>query len=222
MTLKFYGDHASGSQRRILAAADYMGLEYEEVFLDLFKGEQRDPAFLALNPFGQVPVLVDGDTVIYEASAINIYLADKFGTDLLPAEGPQRYEVLQWMFWSGEHWRQYSVMLFNERIGKKIQGQGEEARMVDFIYENIRKSAEVLDAHLSTRKYMVGGKVSLADFDIAAPFSQITRTKLPYDEFPNIMAWQQRMLDEIPAWKATRDRLNARMDEAMEVFGVTF
>jgi glutathione S-transferase len=126
------------------------------------------------------------------------------------------------MFWSAEHWRTFSGYLFNERIGKRVMGASEDPTMVAFILENIRSNAAVLDKHLETHKFIVGDQVTLADFDIAAPFSQMARTKLPYDEFPNLLAWQQRLLDEVPAWKETKVLLDDRMDTAFNAFGITF
>lgn len=91
--MKLYGDLGSGSTRRVLAVLYYINADFELEALDLFKGETHTPELLALNPNGMVPVLVDGDMVIYEASAINLYLVDKFESDLLPA-GRDRFLTL--------------------------------------------------------------------------------------------------------------------------------
>ncbi|MBV6823118.1 glutathione S-transferase family protein [Pseudomonas sp. PD9R] len=221
MTISIYGDTGSGSFRRVLTAAKHMGIEFEHIPVDLLEGESQAPEFLTINPAGRVPVLVEGDTVISEASAINLYLAEKFDSPLLP-KGDARYETIKWMFWAAEHWRVFSSYLFNERIGKRVMGVKEDPTMVEFIFNNIRANAAVLDKHLEDKKFIVGNQVTLADFDIAAPFSQMARTKLPYAEFPNIMAWQQRLLDEVPAWKETKQLLDHRMDSAFSAFGITF
>jgi len=70
--MKVYGDRGSSNTRRVLTTAAYLGLEVEFVFLDLFSGENRTPEYLALNPNGTIPTLVDGDVVLFEASAIMI------------------------------------------------------------------------------------------------------------------------------------------------------
>jgi glutathione S-transferase len=73
MAIKIYGDPGSGSLRRVTSAAAIMGVDIERVYVDLFKGESHAPDFLKnLNPHGLTPVMVDGDVVLYEASAINI------------------------------------------------------------------------------------------------------------------------------------------------------
>ena len=211
MSIKLYGDPGSGSLRRVTAAAAIMGIDIERIDVDLFKGESHTPEFLKLNPHGLTPVLQDGDTVIWEASAINLYLADKTHSDLLGRTSAQKLEVLQWMFWSGEQWRIFSTLLFNEWAGKTLMGKRPTDAVVELAMGNIRNAAKVLDAHLATRRYMVGDALTLADIDIAAPFSQYRRTGAPFDEFPNLMAWQRRLLDTAPAWAATRDEVEKRM-----------
>jgi glutathione S-transferase len=218
--MKLHGDHASGSTRRVTATLEHLGAAYDFEQVDLFQGENRTPEFLALNPNGAIPVLVDGDSVIYEASAIMIYLAEAFGSDLLPG-GSDRFLTLQWMFWAAEHFRQGPPVLFVERFVKKVQGLPEDPDAVDAAYTLTRKYCAILDAHLTGRRYVVGDKVTLADFDLAAPFTQYPRTRPPFDEFPNVMAWHQRLLDEVPAWTLTRDRVEARILEISEALGVT-
>ena len=57
----------------------------------------------------------------------------------------------------------------------------------------------------------------MADFDLAAPLSQMSRTGVPYESYPNIMRWYQRLNDEVPAWRETGERLDVRMDSAIEI-----
>lgn len=222
MTIKIHGDLGSGSLRRVAAAANIMGIEIERIDVDLFKGESHTPQFLKLNPHGLTPVLQEGDTVIWEASAINIYLAEKAGSPLLGRSASERYQVLQWMFWSGEQWRVFSTLLFNERVAGRALGKAEDAAIVDLLLANIRAAASVLDAHLAQRRFIVGDALTLADIDIAAPFSQVLRTKAPLAEFPNLSAWQQRLLDTVPAWAETRRDLDQRMDTFLNGIGITF
>ena len=85
----------------------------------------------------------------------------------------------------------------------------------------MRDAAAVRDAHLARHDYIVGHRLTLADFDIAGPFSQNERTKIPLNEFPNLVAWQQRLLDTVPAWAATKREVDARIDSALEAAGIT-
>lgn len=167
MTIKIYGDPGSGSRRRVTSAAKIMGIDIERVNVDLFKGESHTPEFLKLNPHGLTPVLQDGDIVIWEASAINLYLAEKMNSDLLGRTQAERFEVLQWMFWSGEQWRIFGTLTFDERIGKRIMGQPEDESIVQLAFAKIRAGAAVLDAHLAGRQFIVGDHLTLADIDLS-------------------------------------------------------
>jgi glutathione S-transferase len=216
--MKLYGDPGSGSTRRVLAALYHIEAEFDFELIDLFKGDNRTPEFLALNPNGMIPVLVDGHVVVYEASAINLYLAEKFGSDLLP-RGYERSLTLQWMFWAAEHWRQGPPALFNERIAKLAMDLPQDPRVIADADASIRKFAAILEEHLNGRRYIIGDKVTLADIDLAATFTHLPRTNPPYAEFPNVMAWHQRLLDEVPAWSRTRNEVEERMAALMAMIG---
>jgi glutathione S-transferase len=220
MSIKIHGDPGSGSLRRVTSAAAAMGVAIERVNIDLFKGESHTPEFLELNPHGMSPVMVDGDFVLYESAAINLYLAEKAGSDLAGATTRERYEILQWMFWSGEQWRVFATLTFDEVLAKRFMGQPADGTIVKLAAERLRAGATVLDAHLAKHSYIVGDWLTLADFDIAGPFSQNERTKIPLNEFPNLVAWQQRLLETVPAWADTKREVDARIDSALEAAGI--
>ncbi|VUD64534.1 Disulfide-bond oxidoreductase YfcG [Thalassocella blandensis] len=222
MSIKIYGDLGSGSLRRVATAAKIMGIDYERVNIDLFKGESHTPDFLKLNPHGLTPVLKDNDFVLWESSAINLYLADKVESALLGKNEQEKYEVLQWMFWSGEQWRIFSVLLFDERVVARVTGQECNTQIVNMAMDKIRSAAHVLDEHLASRPFIVGDNLTLADIDIAAPFSQINRSKGPFNEFSHLSAWHQRLLDTIPAWAETKRELDQRMDTFFGELGISF
>jgi glutathione S-transferase len=203
MAIKIYGDPGSGSRRRVTAAAAAMGIDIEIVNIDLLKGESHTPEFLKLNPHGLSPVMVDGDFVLYESAAINLYLAEKAGSDLAGRTTEERFQILQWMFWSGEQWRVFATLTF-----------------VKLAADKIRKAAAVLDAHLAKHDYIAGDRLTLADFDIAGPFSQNERTKIPLNDFPNLVIWQQRLLTEVAGWAATKHEVDERIDGALAAAGV--
>ncbi|MCO1340544.1 glutathione S-transferase family protein [Burkholderia multivorans] len=91
-------------------------------------------------------------------------------------------------------------------------GQPEDESIVRLAFAKIRAAAAVLDAHLAERQFIIGERLTLADIDIAAPFSQSARTKVPFSEFPNLVAWQQRLLDTVPAWAVTKREVDERMN----------
>jgi glutathione S-transferase len=221
MAIKIYGDAGSGSLRRVNTAAKIMGIELERVNVDLFKGESRTDAFKSrLNPHGLTPVLEDGDTILWEASAINLYLANKVDSPLVGITREERFQVLQWMFWSGELWRTFTTTIFDERVGKTVMGLPKDEPLIKFAEGKIRAAAKVLDQHLKGRKFMVGNALTLADIDIAAPFSQVDRAKFPFKEYPNLIAWHDNLLQSFPAWAETKAEVDNRMESFLVSVGV--
>ena len=95
--MKLYTNLFSPNARKVHAVAHALGIDLETHTVDLRAGEQRTPEYLALNPNGKVPTLVDGDTVLWESNAIMCYLAGKGDTDLWP-KSAKRYDILRWMF----------------------------------------------------------------------------------------------------------------------------
>jgi len=218
--MKFYADPGSGSCRRVSAVIEHLKLDVETVLIDLFKGDADTAEFVSLNPNAMVPVLVDGDVVLWEAAAIMMYLAEKQANTLFPSEKPVRYDIVRWMFWAAEHFRQPGPIYFEERLVAKFMGKAADETRIAEANRQMLRFAPVLDAHLSGRDYVVGDHVTLADFDLAAPLSQMSRTQVPYNNYPNIMRWYRHLHETVPAWKITGERLDQRMNSAIEAAGI--
>jgi glutathione S-transferase len=124
------------------------------------------------------------------------------------------------MFWSGEQWRVFATLTFDELLAKRFMGQPADQAIVKLSADKIRAAASVLDAHLARHSHIVGDRLTLADFDVAGPFSQNERTKIPLNAFPNLVAWQQRLLEEVPGWAATKRDIDVRIDGALQAAGI--
>ncbi|KWT69318.1 Maleylacetoacetate isomerase [Hyphomicrobium sulfonivorans] len=219
--MKLYGDPGSGSLRRVTTAAKIMGIELERVNVDLFKGESQTNQFRSrFNPHGLTPVLEDGEFLLYEAAAINLYLANKVDSPLVGTTERDRFQVLQWMFWSGEQWRTFTTTMFDERVGKAVMDLAKDESLIAFAERKIRAAAKVLDEHLEGRRFMVGNALTLADLDVAAPFSQVDRAKFPFWDYPNFVAWHDNLLQSFPAWAETKAEVDNRMDTFLASVGV--
>ena len=214
--MKVYGDRGSSNTRRVLTTAAYLGLEVEFVFVDLFSGQNRTPQYLALNPNGTIPTLVDGEVVLFEAAAIMIYLAEQAGSSLLPS-GAAKYQTLKWMFWAAEHFRRGPTVLIEQRFMERLKGHTENQTLVADALHAIHRYSAVLDAHLSTRRFMVGEALTLADIDLAAPLSHIPRTQAPFLEYPHVAAWYER-INAIAAWQQGGAAQERRIGEIEALF----
>src|SRR5690349_8528122 len=104
--MRLYHHPFSSNARRAVITALELNIPLELVLVDLLKREQRQPAFLARNPAGRVPVLEDGAVILPESHAIMLYLATKSpGQSLYPADVPSQAQVNRWMFWSAAHFQ---------------------------------------------------------------------------------------------------------------------
>lgn len=173
----------------------------ELVNVDLAKGAQRAPEHLKLNPNGKVPVLVDGDFVLWESHAIQLYLAEGVpGQTLLPADRRARADVVRWMFWHAHHFSTGIAVLNRERMVKKLLGRGEPDPIeVERGVALVRQFGAVLDRHLAGRAWVVGDGLTLADLSIAADLASYERASLPLDDFAELNAWFARVRRR-PSW----------------------
>ena len=219
MSIKFYADSGSGSCRRVSAVINHLNIEVEEVFVDLLAGGGQQPEFLAINPTGMVPVIViddpeQGQTILSEAAAIMLYLCENYGgEELIPSD--TRMQVLQWMFWAAEHFRQAAPVYFEENVVAPLMGnQTNESRLAE-AQRSLTRHGSILNAHLKHRTFVVGDHVTLADFDLAAALSQMPRSSVPFAQFEHIMAWEKNLDNSVTAWKSTGERLQNRMNTAL-------
>ncbi len=202
--MRYYYHPGSPNCRKVSAVIEMLGVEVKYEFVDLPKGKQAKPEFLAVNPNGMVPALVDGDTTVVESNCIIIYLAEKTGSDLWPEA--RRLEILRWMFWEQSHFMYAAGTVFFQKLLKPLLGQEpDEARVTEGVAK-FRRHARALDDHLKGREWLVGDGLTLADLAVAAQLTYARATELPMDEFPEIQRWYSA-IEELPAWKATHPAL---------------
>ena len=185
--IRLYGASISGHTHRVLLFLNLLELPYEMIEVDLQAGEHRRPEFLAKNPFGQVPVIEDGDTTLYDSNAILIYLASKYdeGTwlprDPLGAAGVQRW--------------------FSLATGEILRGPG-FARLVNLLgaphdHERAKATArrlfKVLDVALRDTRFALGDTPTLADVAAYAYIACAPEGGVSLDPYPDIRAWLKRI-----------------------------
>jgi glutathione S-transferase len=207
-----YGDYGSSSTRRVLTVIRHLGVEFELRVVSLSAGEQKKPEYLTLNPNGAVPAMVDGPVILFEASAIMLYIAAQYPSSLLPG-GRAYFDTIKWMFWAAEHFRRGHTDLIEERFIKRAHRLKEDDHICAHAEASIHRYAAVLNEHLSNRRFVVGDSPTLADIDLAAPLSHLRRTRAPYDKYPHVVSWHDRLLSEMPAWRETGELLEQRLSE---------
>lgn len=203
--MKLYVHPMSQNARKALITARHLGIPLETQVVDLMTGQQRQPEFLALNPNGKVPTLVDGDFVLWESNAICQYLASKKpGNSLWPEDERSRADICRWQCWELAHWTPTLFIFFRENMIKKFMGQGDPDRAeLEKGEEKFSEIAGMLNNHLAGRDYLVGKDVTLADISIASHLMHAQRGQLPLDGYTNINRWFGR-IERLPAWQATQ------------------
>ncbi|RYF41914.1 MAG: glutathione S-transferase family protein [Comamonadaceae bacterium] len=198
--MKLYYDKTI-NPRKACAVARHLQLPVEFVRVQLAKGEHKAPAFLAINPNGRLPALVDGDLRLWEANAIMCHLSNAAGTDLWPRDARDQVEVQRWLSWDAFHFMPHGGSLYFEHLIRPVLGMGApDAAAVARATQAFAQSAAVLDAHLKHRSFVLGDALSVADFALSAALPYAQEAKLPLAEFPAIRAWHTR-LDALPGWR---------------------
>jgi glutathione S-transferase len=202
--MRLYHHPQSANARRAVMAALHLDAQVELVFVDLAKGAQRAPEYLAKNPNGKVPVLDDDGFLLWESNAIMQYLADKTpGQTLYPADLRARADVNRWLFWSAHHFTPAVSVLGWENMVKKMIGAGDpDPTAVKRGEALVTDAGAVLDAHLAGKTWVLGDRFTLADYALAAPLMAIGPAKLPVRGFAHLMEWFGRV-QGLPAWKKT-------------------
>jgi len=202
--MKLYGFPPSPNTWRVRAVAAHLGVPFELEFVDLTKGQQRTAEYLALNPTGRVPVLVDGDFILWESNAIMQYIAGRSANTLWPDNARTRADIMRWQSWQLAHWSAEACgPLLLERLVKQVLKLGPpDATIVAKATEAFHREAQALDTHLSKHPYLVGSAVTLADFSVAVPLLYAKEAELPVAPYQHVRDWFTRV-SALPAWRET-------------------
>jgi glutathione S-transferase len=193
--MKLYTNPLSPNCRKILGVAAHAGVDIDVQPVDLLKGAQKQPDFLAINPNGKVPALVDGDVTLWESNAITCYVASKAESDLWPKSN-QRYDILRWMFWESNHWSKAIGTIIGQKI---FNAANPDQAIIDNGLADFHTFASVLDDHLASRDFVSGEALTVADFALAVWLGYSQICELPLSEFDHIRTWNSR-LNALPAW----------------------
>lgn len=200
--LTFYFN-LSPNPSKVALLLEELGLDYEPVPVDTRRGQQFEPAFLAVNPNGKVPAIVDGDVTVFDSNAILLYLAEK-ASRFLPTDAAERGPLLSWLMFvatgigpfSGQavHFRHFapeSVPYARER----------------YAYE-VHRHYEVLDGHLAGRQYMIGDTYTIVDMGVWgwARMLPFVLGDDAWDKLPNV----KRLHDEVAARPAAQRALGLK------------
>lgn len=201
--MKLYYFPPSPNTRKAHAVAIHLGLPMDLRLIDLQKGEQQTPEFMAINPTGRTPVLQDGDFILWESTAIMQYLASQTPNALWPDDAQVRADIMRWQSWQLAHWHSVCQPLQFENFFKPLLQLGEpDPQVLQNATERFHKEGIALNTHLAERDFLVGNALTLADFSVASDLTYAGPGQFPLEGYPHIQAWYGRM-EALPAWQKT-------------------
>lgn len=181
-----YNIALSGNCHKVRLMLSFLDIEYELHDLDIGASEQTTHDYLALNPFGQAPVLNDGGLVIRDSHAILVYLAKKYGRDKWwPNDTIELTEVMSWLSTSANEIQNGPARL---RVHYKF------GRQIDFNHaaETSNKVLKIIDSHLSGRNWLVGVTPTIADIALYPYLALAHEGHIDMTPYGQIQSWKKR------------------------------
>ncbi len=191
----------SPNPQKVTFALKELGLDCEIVPVDLAKGEQRQPAFLAINPFGRVPALVDGDLTLWESHAILAYLGETTGR-LWPTSAPGRADALKWLFFLSQHVMPPAGELAFNRIAAKLLGVPSDEAAIARGEKTLPGVTRILEGQLAKNKWITGAQFSLVDCAYCPVLNVVEKAGFSLAAYPDVSAYLEACRAR-PAWKET-------------------
>ena len=213
MSLSIYGINASRAIRPLWAAAE-LGLDFEHVQTDYKAGSTRTPEFLALNPNGHIPVLVDhrpeGDVTVWESMACALYVARHHGRpdgiNLVPATPREDAEALRWSFWTVTEVEKDALTVLMHRLAMPAEERKHE--LAEAAEKRLAVPLRVLEQHLAQQQargesHLAGARFTVADLCVASVMMWVRPARELLAHYPLTSAWLSQCLSR-PAYEALR------------------
>lgn len=194
--IQIYGSPRSSAGRCFLMLEE-CGLSYETKSLDMMAKEHKTEDFLKLNPNGKVPCLVDDGFVLWESAAIVQYLAEKHHPALLGESLKEKALVQQWSFWAMTEAQPPLVDLLIQKVF--VPEEKRDQHLITRREHQLPNLFSVLERDLSSKKFLVGNKFSVADLMVGSVINVAIGLHFDFTKFPNIKAWMAE-LHSRPAW----------------------
>ena len=180
-----YGVSGSRAIRSVWAIEE-VGIDYEHVPTHFFN-DSKTPEYLAVNPNGRIPALVDGDLVLFESMAINLHLARNYGGDLYPDNPADVARAEQWSVWAISEIEPLQMQIVIQQFFVKEDKR--DASVIAAATENLQRPLQVLDAHLAERQYLLGDAFTIADLNLAGVMLLLDMVAFDLSAHENVVRW---------------------------------
>ena len=216
--LTLYG-HPFSRAHRCMWMLKELGAPFEHVHTPFTDGSTHAPAFLAINPNGRVPALVDDGQVYVESLAINLHLARKFGGPLAPQGLVEEALATQWSLWAATEVEKPLLL-----AAANLSLFAPELRREDELalaLKRLDRPFKVLDAHLATHAHLIADRFTVADLNVAAMLTLVPVAGVPIAQYRHMARWLETVLERPAAadWKPIKFRV-PRPESALGVLGM--
>lgn len=201
MTIELHCFGESGNCYKAALALELSGLHWEPVWVDFFNGAARTPEYAELNPMGEAPVMIDGDIRLTQSGVIQHYITEKTGKfgGTTPEE---TREILRWILWDNH---KLSSQIGTTRFMMNfLAPEKRPEQVITFLQGRLKAAYRVLDAHLTSRDFIVGRNVTNADLSCCGYLYYPEHFGFDRTDWPNITRWLDRLADT-PGWKHPYD-----------------
>lgn len=182
---RIFGTARSRALRAVWGMEE-VGLDYEHVPVG-FGADSKTPEYLAINPNGRIPALIDGEVRLFESMAINLYLTKRYGGALYPANAADEARAWQWSVWAISEIEPLQMKIVVQKLFTPEDKRN--PKTIDSATRGLQRPLRVLDAALAGRDWLVGDTFSVADLNLASVMHLMKNIGFGYAEHANLQRW---------------------------------
>lgn len=184
-SLKLFGGSKSRAIRSLWALEE-ASLNYAHVPINSLE-EMRSSDFLAINPNGKIPALIDGTLTIFESMCINLYIAEHYAPQLYGTDMPTHVQAMQWSFWAISEIEPLQMDILNNT--KFLPKEKRMSAVAELARKRIARPLRVLEDALLTRDWLTAEKFTIADLNVASVMLLLEMAEFDYSPFPHTRRW---------------------------------
>lgn len=202
--ITLYGNNRSRATRNLWMLEE-LGVDFERNMVDHTNGDSKKEDFLAINPAGKTPALTDGDTVMFESLAINLYLAMTYGKGTIwPDSQAGQARCVQWTMFAATEVEPHTVGALIELIFKPKELKDEA--VAEACLAKLPPALTVLETSLGKSAYLAGDDFTAADLNVACVVNSLNMIGFDFTPYPKVTAWLKTCVDRPAQQKVAAQR----------------